>query len=78
MFLTTPYEYNVGGDSTFVNAVASRIKAWFAERGMSAPNPSMKGSLVFDLTIFSTLSRSQLPILRLRYIELPCGSVGQG
>jgi len=77
MFLTTPYEYNVGGDSSFVNSVARRIKAWFAERGMSAPNPSMNGSLVFDLTIFSTLSRSQLPLLRLRYIELPCSSVSQ-
>ncbi|WP_439515776.1 hypothetical protein [Oceanibaculum nanhaiense] len=75
MLLTTPHEYKIAGDPSFVGTVANRIKAWFADRNMNPASLPANAALVFDLTIFSTLSKSQLPILRLREIELPCGSV---
>ena len=72
MFLTIPYDYNKTGDPAFVSSISERTKEWFSSRNII---PSDDNSLVVDLTIFSSESATQLPILRLRAINIPCGAV---
>ncbi|GEM_PF-1983070 len=74
MFLTTPHNFPQTGDPAYITAVSDRITYWFSERGIK-PAKVSNGFIAFDLTIFSTLSESQLPMLRLRQLLLYCDKV---
>jgi LysM repeat protein len=62
----------LGPDSPFVKAVADTINTWVA---FNKPSGQDKGKLWFDLSVYSSLSDSQLPVLRMRRLYLPTNSV---
>jgi hypothetical protein len=72
ILLTTPApipisKEGLSPDSPLIKSVSETIEAWFLN------NPSgmdQSGKLLFDLSIYSSLSKSQLPVLRLRRLSL--------
>jgi LysM repeat protein len=71
VFLTLPYPFQIPQDwdpdqGNFVNLVAESITDWLTRN-----TPSSDGArLYFDLSLFSSLSDSKLPVLRLRKLYL--------
>ncbi|MEM7397295.1 MAG: hypothetical protein AAF492_33670, partial [Verrucomicrobiota bacterium] len=70
--LTTPYDYQLPVDPGFAAAIEQKIEAWFTEHQLT---PQPDGNYRFDLTVFSSLTEEQLPILRLRELTLPVDAV---
>ncbi|HEX3249359.1 MAG TPA: LysM peptidoglycan-binding domain-containing protein [Pyrinomonadaceae bacterium] len=73
ILLTTPTSISIlrerlGPDSTFIKAVADTINMWFATNKPNGVEES--GRLWFDLSVYSSLSESQLPVLRMRRLFL--------
>jgi LysM repeat protein len=55
-------------DSPFIKDVSDTIEFWFKNNGPSGVKAS--GKLWFDFSIYSSLSESQLPVLRMRRLYL--------
>jgi LysM repeat protein len=58
----------LGPDSPFIKDVSDTIEIWFRNNGPSGLDAS--GKLWFDLSVYSSLSDSQLPVLRMRRLFL--------
>ena len=54
--------------SPFIKDVSDTIEFWFKTNGPSGLKES--GKLWFDFSIYSSLSQSQLPVLRMRRLFL--------
>jgi hypothetical protein len=72
ILLTTPtpisiLKENLSPDSTFVKNVSDTIDTWF---GHKPTGMDQSGRLCFDLSVYSSLSESQLPVLRMRRLCL--------
>ena len=59
---------NLSPASPFINAVAETINDWFVNNSPTGTKDS--GRLWFDLSVYSSLSESQLPVLRMRRLFL--------
>ena len=59
---------NLSPDSPFIRSVSDTIIAWFNQNGPGDVDGS--GRLWFDLSVYSSLSESQLPVLRMRRLFL--------
>jgi LysM repeat protein len=59
---------NLSPTSAFVRSIADTVNAWFLNNTPSGIQDS--GRLWFDLSIYSSLSESQLPVLRMRRLFL--------
>ncbi len=75
IFTTIPYWYKLDGDnrkdSSFITKVYDKIKGWLDNNPQLKPQiQELDQTLVFDLTVFSSLTSSQLPLLHLREITL--------
>jgi hypothetical protein len=73
ILLTTPTSISIlkeqlSPESPFISAVAETINAWFRSNAPSGLHDS--GRLWFDLSVYSSLSESQLPVLRMRRLFL--------
>jgi hypothetical protein len=73
ILLTTPTPISIlkeklGPDSPFVKAVSDTINEWFRNNQPSGVQDN--GKLWFDLSVYSSLSESQLPVLRMRRLFL--------
>jgi hypothetical protein len=73
ILLTTPTSISIlkeqlSPDSPFVKAFADTIDRWFSDNKPSGMEESDR--LWFDLSIYSSLSESQLPVLRMRRLFL--------
>lgn len=73
ILLTTPtsisiLKQNLSPESQFISDVSDTITAWFLRNGPSGLDDS--GRLWFDLSVYSSLSESQLPVLRMRRLFL--------
>jgi LysM repeat protein len=73
ILLTTPTSISIlkdklGPDSPFVKAVSDTINEWFRNNQPSGVQDN--GKLWFDLSVYSSLSESQLPVLRMRRLFL--------
>jgi len=71
ILLTTPTSIsilNLSPESQFVSSVSETINAWFSQNTPSGLQDS--GKLWFDLSVYSSLSESQLPVLRIRRLFL--------
>lgn len=73
ILLTTPTSISIlkeqlSPESPFISAVAETINAWFRNNAPSGLHDS--GRLWFDLSVYSSLSESQLPVLRMRRLFL--------
>lgn len=79
VLLVPPYEFRVpaGWDLTnensFVNQLARGIETWFSEYLPSDDNVNER--FLFDLSIFSKMEASKLPVLRLRNVFLEVDDV---
>ena len=58
----------LGPDSPFIKDVSDTIEIWFRNNDPSGIKES--GKLWFDLSVYSSLSDSQLPVLRMRRLFL--------
>jgi hypothetical protein len=58
----------LGPDSPFIKDVSDTIEFWFKNNAPSGQKES--GKLWFDFSIYSSLSNSQLPVLRMRRLFL--------
>jgi len=72
ILLTTPTSISILKDklspeSQFVKAVSDAISAWFLNDPSGVDD---SGRLWFDLSVYSSLSESQLPVLRMRRLSL--------
>ena len=73
ILLTTPTKISIlkaqlSPESPFISAVAETINDWVANNTPSGWDDS--GKLWFDLSVYSSLSESQLPVLRMRRLFL--------
>jgi hypothetical protein len=73
ILLTTPTSISIlkeklGPESPFIKAIADAIDEWFDINDPSGVNDT--GRLWFDLSVYSSLSESQLPVLRMRRLFL--------
>jgi hypothetical protein len=73
ILLTTPtsisiLKQNLGPTSPFVSSVSATITAWVNQNDPSGFHDS--GRLWFDLSVYSSLSETQLPVLRMRRLFL--------
>jgi hypothetical protein len=74
VLLVPPYEFKIPGDwdlgneNSFVNQLAKGIETWFKEHLPADDNVDER--FLFDVSIFSKLEKSKLPILRLRNVFL--------
>ena len=73
ILLTTPTSISILRDqlspeSPFISAVAETINGWFGDNTPVGSDDS--GKLWFDLSVYSSLSESQLPVLRMRRLFL--------
>ncbi len=59
---------NLSPSSAFVRSIADTINAWFLDNAPSGLQDT--GRLWFDLSIYSSLGESQLPVLRMRRLFL--------
>jgi len=76
--LTTPASISIvkeklGPESPFVKAVSDTINDWFKNNKPSGVQDT--GKLWFDLSVYSSLSESQLPVLRMRRLFLATSSI---
>jgi hypothetical protein len=61
-----PHDYSGGDGTSFSEKVTEAVKAWF-----TAATPSTTGALFrFDVSVFSSLNDTNLPLLRLRNLVL--------
>ncbi len=71
ILLTTPTPISIlidlSPDSAFVKNVSETINMWF---GHKPTGMDQSGRLCFDLSVYSSLSESQLPVLRMRRLCL--------
>jgi len=58
----------LGPDSSFIKDVSDTIEFWFRTNAPTGLKES--GKLWFDFSIYSSLSESQLPVLRMRRLFL--------
>lgn len=73
ILLTTPTSISIvkeklGPESPFIKAVSDTINDWFKNNKPSGVPDT--GKLWFDLSVYSSLSESQLPVLRMRRLFL--------
>jgi hypothetical protein len=73
ILLTTPTSISIlpedlSPDSPFIAAVSDTVYNWFHNNTPSGVHES--GKLWFDLSVYSSLSESQLPVLRMRRLYL--------
>lgn len=73
ILLTTPKSISIrreqlSPDSEFIKSVSSTIETWFAINRPSGMRDS--GKLWFDFSVYSSLSETQLPVLRMRRLFL--------
>lgn len=78
ILLTTPTSIsilpqNLSPDSPFIAAIAATVTNWVSDNSPSGVDNS--GRLWFDLSVYSSLSESQLPVLRMRRLYLNTSSV---
>lgn len=78
ILLTTPTPISIlkeklGPDSPFIKAVSDTVNDWFKLNKPSGVPDS--GRLWFDLSVYSSLSQSQLPVLRMRRLFLSTSGV---
>lgn len=78
ILLTTPtsisiLSQNLSPDSPFIAAIAATVTNWLSDNSPSGIDNS--GRLWFDLSVYSSLSESQLPVLRMRRLYLNTRSV---
>lgn len=87
--MTTPYEFNIPADwdvskctdtqhvtpqDTFTCQLAALLNRWFRDHSPITTN----GKLQFDVSLFASLSDSQLPVLHIRRIKLDINIVDLG
>lgn len=87
--ITTPYEFNIPADwnvskctgtspvtpqDSFVCQLAALLNSWFRNHQPITTN----GKLQFDVSLFASLSDSQLPVLHIRRIKLDINIVDLG
>ncbi len=77
IFITVPYWYNLQNgrkDLAFVDRIFNNIDGWLKSKPQLKPHfgepDPLEGTLVFDLTVFSSITQNQLPILHLREITV--------
>jgi len=58
VLLTTPFAYTAGEYATLADFIVN----WFGDHGLTGKS----GDLLFDLSVFASLTTSQLPLLQLR------------
>jgi hypothetical protein len=71
ILLTTPTSIsisNLSPTSPFIGSVAATIDAWFNQNEPTGLQD--RGRLWFDLSLYSSLTDSQLPVLRMRRLFL--------
>ncbi|MEZ4955479.1 MAG: hypothetical protein R2825_18095 [Saprospiraceae bacterium] len=71
--LQLPSDWNLEDENSFVNQLAKGISTWFNEHLPSDDN--VDECFLFDVSIFSKLTDSKLPILRLRGVFLDVDDV---
>jgi hypothetical protein len=79
IFQTTPTPFQIeesgapAESNTFVTAISEMVRGWVGEHQPSGIETD--GRLFFDLSVFSSLSQTKLPVLRLRNLYLPSKQV---
>jgi hypothetical protein len=68
-----PADWDFGNENSFVNQLANGITTWFNEHLPSDAN--LQERFLFDVSIFSKLEASKLPVVRLRNVFLEVGAV---
>ena len=68
-----PTDWDLGNENSFVNQLAKGITTWFNEHLPSDDN--LQERFLFDVSIFSKLEASKLPVVRLRNVFLEVDAV---